>query len=358
MNFALFSEHATAVELAFSTTRSRGPTAPRDDARGHRPGVARLPPRRPAGAFYGYRVDGPYDRRAATASIAHKLLIDPYAKAVTGAIRWSDELFGYTVGDPARTSPSTPGTRPARCPSASVVDPAFTWGDDRPPRHPVEPHRHLRVPRPGHDHAPPRRPEQLRGTYLGLASDPVIDHLLGLGVTAVELMPVHQFVADRHLVERGLTNYWGYNSIAFFAPHVGYATGGLGQQVSEFKSMVRTLHRAGLEVILDVVYNHTGEGNHLGPTLSLRGIDNAVYYRLHPRRPASLPRLHRHREQPQHPAPADHGADHGQPALLGHRHARRRFPLRPGPGARARGTRRASRAPSSRSSNRTRCCPR
>ena len=125
-------------------------------------------------------------------------------------------------------------------------------------------------------------PEELRGTYLGLASDPVIDHLLGLGVTAVELMPVHQFAADRHLVEQGLTNYWGYNSIAFLAPHVGYATGGLGQQVTEFKSMVRTLHRAGLEVILDVVYNHTGEGNHLGPTLSLRGIDNASYYRLQP----------------------------------------------------------------------------
>ena len=125
-------------------------------------------------------------------------------------------------------------------------------------------------------------PEHLRGTYLGIASDPVVDHLLGLGVTAIELMPVHQFVADRRLVERGLTNYWGYNSIAFLAPHVGYATGGLGQQVGEFKSMVRTLHRAGLEVILDVVYNHTGEGNHLGPTLSLRGVDNSLYYRLSP----------------------------------------------------------------------------
>ena len=131
----------------------------------------------------------------------------------------------------------------------------------------------------------PGVPEHLRGTYLGLASDPIIDHLVGLGVTAVELMPTHQFVADRHLVERGLTNYWGYNSIAFLAPHVGYATGGLGEQVGEFKSMVRTLHRAGLEVILDVVYNHTGEGNHLGPTLSLRGIDNAVYYRLNPEDP-------------------------------------------------------------------------
>ena len=176
----------------------------------------------------------------------------------------------------------------------------------------------------------PGVPEHLRGTYLGLASDPVVDHLLGLGVTAVELMPVHQFVADRQLVERGLTNYWGYNSIAFLAPHVGYATGGLGQQVSEFKSMVRTLHRAGLEVILDVVYNHTGEGNQLGPTLSLRGIDNSRLLPAHAGRPPLLHGLHGHRQQPQHPAPR---TCHRQPALLGDRHARGRLSLRPRPGA-------------------------
>jgi isoamylase len=166
-----------------------------------------------------------------------------------------------------------------------VVDPAFTWEDDRAPNTPwnqtVIYETHVR----GMTQRHPGVPEHLRGTYLGLASDPIIDHLLGLGVTAVELMPVHHFVADRHLVDQGLTNFWGYNSIAFLAPHVGYATGGLGQQVSEFKSMVRTLHRAGLEVILDVVYNHTGEGNQLGPTLSLRGIDNSVYYRLMPDQP-------------------------------------------------------------------------
>ena len=149
----------------------------------------------------------------------------------------------------------------------------------------MEPDRDLRDPCAGDDEQHPGVPAHLRGTFLGLASDPIVDHLLGLGVTAVELMPVHHFVADRTLVERGLTNYWGYNSIAFFAPHVGYATGSLGEQVSEFKSMVRTLHRAGIEVILDVVYNHTGEGNHLGPTLSLKGIDNAVYYRLSPENP-------------------------------------------------------------------------
>jgi len=170
-------------------------------------------------------------------------------------------------------------------PKCLVVDPAFTWDDDRSPNTPwnqtVIYETHVRGMTARH----PGVPEHLRGTYLGLASDPIIDHLLGLGVTAVELMPVHHFVADRNLVEQGLTNYWGYNSIAFLAPHVGYATGGLGQQVSEFKSMVRTLHRAGLEVILDVVYNHTGEGNQLGPTLSFRGIDNAVYYRLSPEDP-------------------------------------------------------------------------
>ena len=149
----------------------------------------------------------------------------------------------------------------------------------------------------------PACPSACAGHTSGSPRIPIVDHLLGLGVTAIELMPVHQFVADRHLVERGLTNYWGYNSVAFLAPHVGYATGSLGQQVSEFKSMVRTLHRAGIEVILDVVYNHTGEGNELGPTLSLRGVDNSLYYRLRPGRPPPLHGLHRHGQQPEHFAP-------------------------------------------------------
>ncbi|MCP4224349.1 MAG: glycogen debranching enzyme GlgX, partial [Actinomycetia bacterium] len=161
----------------------------------------------------------------------------------------------------------------------------FSWGDDRAPRTPW--HRtviyecHVK----GLTQLHPEVPEELRGTYLGLAMDPVLDHLLALGVTAVELMPVHHFVADRRLVEQGLTNYWGYNSIGFMAPDVRYATGSLGQQVSEFKTMVKRLHRVGIEVILDVVYNHTGEGNQMGPTLSLRGIDNAAYYRLEPEDP-------------------------------------------------------------------------
>ncbi|HEX3567522.1 MAG TPA: glycogen debranching protein GlgX [Acidimicrobiales bacterium] len=283
VNFAIFSEHATSVELClFDTPESAEPSAQVSMAAAtDRVWHAYLPDVRP-GALYGYRVDGPYKPEEGHRFNPAKLLIDPYANAVSGTIRWSDELYGYTIGDPAEDLSQDPRDSAGAMPKCVVADPAFTWGDDRAPNTPwnrtVIYECHVRGMTMRH----PGVPEDLRGTYLGLASDPIIDHLVGLGVTAVELMPTHQFVADRHLVERGLTNYWGYNSIAFLAPHVGYATGGLGQQIGEFKSMVRTLHRAGLEVILDVVYNHTGEGNHLGPTLSLRGIDNASYYRLNP----------------------------------------------------------------------------
>ncbi len=286
VNFALFSENATAVQLCLFDEATAGePTATitmaeRTDNVWH----AYLPDVRP-GAFYGYRVDGPYEPTRGHRFNSSKLLIDPYAKAVSGPIRWSDELFGYRIGDEQEDLSFDSRDSAGAMPKCLVVDPAFTWEDDRAPNTPwnqtVIYETHVRGMTARH----PGVPEHLRGTYLGLASDPIIDHLLGLGVTAVELMPVHHFVADRHLVDQGLTNYWGYNSIAFLAPHVGYATGGLGQQVSEFKSMVRTLHRAGLEVILDVVYNHTGEGNQFGPTLSLRGIDNSVYYRLMPDQP-------------------------------------------------------------------------
>jgi isoamylase len=286
VNFALFSENATAVQLCLFDEATAGePTATitmaeRTDNVWH----AYLPDVRP-GALYGYRVDGPYEPTSGHRFNHSKLLIDPYAKAVSGPIRWSDELFGYRIGDEQVDLSFDSRDSAGAMPKCLVVDPAFTWEDDRAPNTPwnqtVIYETHVRGMTARH----PGVPEHLRGTYLGLASDPIIDHLLGLGVTAVELMPVHHFVADRHLVDQGLTNYWGYNSIAFLAPHVGYATGGLGQQVSEFKSMVRTLHRAGLEVILDVVYNHTGEGNQMGPTLSLRGIDNSVYYRLMPEQP-------------------------------------------------------------------------
>ena len=286
VNFALFSEHAEGVQLLlFDEETANRPSATvnlteRTDNIWH----AYLPEVRP-GALYGYRVHGPYDPERGHRFNPNKLLIDPYAKAVSGPIRWSDELYGYVVGSKDEDLSFDASDSAGAMPKSVVVDPAFTWQDDRAPNTPwnktVIYETHVRGMTMRHFGVP----EHLRGTYLGLASDAVVDHLLGLGVTAVELMPVHQFVADRRLVERGLTNYWGYNSIAFLAPHVGYATGGLGQQVSEFKSMVRTLHRAGLEVILDVVFNHTGEGNHLGPTLSLRGVDNSLYYRLKPENP-------------------------------------------------------------------------
>ncbi len=286
MNFAIFSENAAAVQLLlFNDANSGTPSATVSlqevtDRVWH----AYLPDVRP-GDLYGYKVDGPYEPSSGHRFNQHKLLIDPYARAVSGLIEWDDDLFGYTVGHDDEDLTLDPRDSSARMPKSVVVDPAFTWGDDRPPRTPwnrtVIYEAHVRGMTMQHQGIPP----DLRGTYLGMASDPVVDHLLGLGVTAVELMPVHHFVSDRSLEDKGLTNYWGYNSVAFFAPHVGYATGGRGKQVYEFKSMVRTLHRAGIEVILDVVYNHTAEGNQLGPTLSFRGIDNAVYYRLSPEDP-------------------------------------------------------------------------
>jgi isoamylase len=286
VNFALFSEHAEAVSLLlFEDPRSGVPSTvipltETTDQVWH----VYLPDVRP-GALYGYRVDGPYDPGAGHRFNPNKLLIDPYAKAVSGPIDWNDDLFGYTVGDPDEDLSFDTRDSASALPKSVVVDQSFTWQDDRPPRTPwnrtVIYETHVRGMTMQH----PGVPAHLRGTFLGLASDPIVDHLLNLGVTAVELMPIHHFVADRNLVAKNLTNYWGYNSIAFFAPHVGYATGALGEQVGEFKSMVRTLHRAGIEVILDVVYNHTGEGNQLGPTLSLKGIDNAVYYRLSPEDP-------------------------------------------------------------------------
>ena len=284
VNFALFSEHATRVELCLFDR----PDAAEAIETIVMPEViddvwhVYLPDARP-GTLYGYRVHGPYEPNEGHRFNPAKLLIDPYAKAVTENIKWSDDLFGYTIGHPDGDLSCDDRDSAGAMPKCVVVDQAFTWGNDRSPRTPwnrtVIYECHVRGMTKRH----PQVPDELRGTYLGLASDPIIDHLTTLGVTAVELMPVHQFLPERDLIDRNLTNYWGYNSIGFLAPHVGYATGGgLGEQVSEFKSMVKTLHRAGLEVILDVVYNHTAEGSELGPTLSLRGIDNAAYYRLNP----------------------------------------------------------------------------
>jgi isoamylase len=283
-NFAIFSEHATGVDLCLfdapddATESARIALAERTDLIWH----AYLPDVRP-GQLYGYRVHGPYAPHEGQRFNANKLVIDPYAKAVNGHVRWDDAVFGYQVGHPDADLSFDERDSAGLMPKGVVIDPSFPWGDDRSPGTPfnrsVIYECHVR----GMTMLHPSVPEELRGTYLGMASDPIIDHLLSLGVTAVELMPVHQFVRDRVLVEKGLTNYWGYNSIAFLAPDASYGTGGPpGSQVSEFKSMVKAFHRAGIEVILDVVYNHTGEGNQMGPTLSLRGVDNLAYYRLDP----------------------------------------------------------------------------
>jgi glycogen operon protein len=281
VNFAIFSENATGVELCLfnnpddAVESFRVLLRERTDQVWH----SYLPDVRP-GQFYGYRVHGPYDPNNGNRFNPAKLLIDPYAKAITGSITWSNALFAFKVGGPAEDLEPDPDNSAGGVPKCVVIDPAFTWEDDRPLRIPwnrtIIYECHVR----GMTKLHPEVAENLRGTYIGLCSDPMIEYFLALGITAVELLPVHQFVVDRHLAERGLTNYWGYNSIGFFAPDVRYAAKGLGNQVYEFKSMVKTFHSAGIEVILDVVYNHTGEGNHLGPTLSLRGIDNRAYYRL------------------------------------------------------------------------------
>jgi glycogen operon protein len=285
VNFAIFSEHATGVQLElFDLADDAKPTHvvdlhERTDLIWH----AYLPDVRP-GQLYGYRADGPYDPEGGHRFNSNKLLLDPYAKAITGEVRWTDAMYGYTIGDEAEDRSFDDRDSAGDMPKCVVVEPEFTWGNDRMPNTPYNRtiiyECHVRGTTMRH----PQVPEEIRGTYLGMASDPAIDHLLSLGITAVELMPVHQFVPEQVLTERGLTNYWGYNSIAFLAPEVKYASIP-GKQVEEFKSMVKTLHRAGIEVILDVVYNHTGEGDHLGPTLSLRGVDNAAYYRLDPENP-------------------------------------------------------------------------
>jgi len=286
VNFALFSENATAVELClfhhsedadqFETIRMRE----RTDQVWH----CYLPDVRPA-QLYGYRVHGPYKPEEGHRFNPGKLLIDPYAKAISGTIKWSNALFAYKTGGAKEDLEPDFSNSAGGVPKSVVIDSAFTWGNDRAQRTPwnrtVIYEAHVKGMTMRH----PDVPEDLRGTYLGLATDPIIEHLLSLGVTALELLPVHHFVTDRHLADKGLTNYWGYNSIGFFAPDVRYARGGLMHQVYEFKSMVKKLHSAGIEVILDVVYNHTGEGNHMGPTLSLRGVDNKAYYRLELEKP-------------------------------------------------------------------------
>ncbi|MCL7488237.1 MAG: glycogen debranching protein GlgX [Desulfobulbaceae bacterium] len=281
-NFALFSEHADKVELClFNDTDSeretlRIPMMEHTDQVWH----SYLPDITP-GQLYGYRVHGPYDPESGQRFNAAKLLLDPYAKAINGIIDWDDAMFGYVIGDDrADLSRSEEDSAPFM-PKCAVIDPTFDWEDDLPLRNPWHRTFIYELHVKGFTALHPDLEPEIRGTYAGLTHPAIISHLKSLGVTAVELMPVHHFVTDRHLREKGLANYWGYNSIGFFAPHAGYCQcSRRGEQVIEFKEMVKALHKEGLEVILDVVYNHTAEGSHLGPTLSFRGIDNAAYYRL------------------------------------------------------------------------------
>ena len=275
-NFALFSSVAERVYLCLfdeSGAERRVELTEKDADVWH----AYLPYVGP-GQHYGYRVDGPYDPASGRRCDASKLLLDPYAKAISGQVRPSASLYSYSFDDPDKrnTDDSAPVTM-----RSVVTTPYFDWGHDRPPARPYHETVIYEAHVKGMTRLNEKIPAHLRGTYAGLAQPAVIDHLTRLGVTALELMPVHQFVNDTHLQEKGLSNYWGYNTIGFFAPHNAYAAHGQdGQQVQEFKSMVKSMHAAGIEVILDVVYNHTAEGNHMGPTLSFRGIDNASYYRL------------------------------------------------------------------------------
>jgi isoamylase len=284
VNFAIFSERATKVELCLFEADGDIKDA-REVERITLPEYTDLVwhgyfPDVEPGQLYGYRVHGPFDPANGLRFNPNKVVLDPYAKAIGRDVIWDDSLFGYKIGDQAEDLSLDERDSAKFCALGSVLDNAFTWGDDRAPRIPWHKtliyEAHVRGLTVNH----PEVPEDRRGTYAGLTSEAVIQHLLSLGVTAVELMPVHYHLNDRHLVEKGLTNYWGYNTLGFFAPHVGYASKQSPRKsVQEFKMMVRALHAAGIEVILDVVYNHTAEGNERGPTLSMRGVDNTSYYR-------------------------------------------------------------------------------
>ena len=283
-HFAIFSEHTSRVELCLFTQPAgaeseRIELAPGPDRRWqvYRPGVG-------PGQHYGYRVHGPHAPLDGHRFNPAKLLLDPYARAISGSVVWNEALSGYPVPTSGTEGDMIADIRDSApvMPKCVVVDSAFDWESDRQLRTPwartVIYECHVK----GMTMLHPEVPEQLRGTYLGLSSDPILEHLTALGVTAIELLPVHHIAGERRLAELGLTNYWGYNSIGYFAPDTRYASGGTGEQVTEFKAMVKRFHQAGIEVILDVVYNHTAEGNHLGPTLSFRGIENTAYYRAHP----------------------------------------------------------------------------
>lgn len=282
VNFSLYTENATKVELCLfddvdATEASHIITM---DNRSHRAFHCFIPGLKP-GQLYGYRVHGPYDPANGHRYNPNKLLIDPYAKAIAGNIKWNDALFGYTINHPDQDLSFDERDSAPFIPKSVVVASNFDWEGDAPLKIPYHNSVIYEAHVKGFTQLCPDIPANIRGKYAGISHPATIKYLVDLGITAIELMPVHEFVADRHLVDKGLSNYWGYNSIGFFAPDARYSSEGVtGEQVTEFKNMVKELHKAGIEVILDVVYNHTAEGNHLGPTLSFKGIDNRSYYRL------------------------------------------------------------------------------
>ncbi len=284
VNFALYSENATGVELLlFDTLDAKAPreTVPLKEKSGST-WHAYLPDILPY-QLYAYRVHGPYEPERGLRFNPAKALIDPYAKAIAGTIQYDDALFGYRVGDQAADLSKDDRDSAPFISKCVVINPEYDWEDDRPPKIPWNETIIYEAHVKGITKQHPEVPDKSKGTYLGLATQRVIQYLKDLGVTAVEIMPVHEFADERVLIEKGLKNYWGYNTIGFFAPDCRYSSSGImGEQVTEFKDMVKALHQSGIEVILDVVYNHTGEGNHLGPTISFRGIDNSSYYRLVP----------------------------------------------------------------------------
>jgi len=275
-NFAVFSEVAERVELCLfddDGTETRN-TLPEVDSFVWHGFVPTIEP----GQRYGYRVYGACQPEAGLRCNPNKLLLDPYSKAIDGTFEWNQSLFSYTFGDPDSRNDDDSA---ASMPKSVVISPFFDWANDRPPNHEYADTVIYEAHVKGLTETHPDIPEQIRGTYAAVAHPVIIEHLTSIGVNAIELMPVHHFANDSTLIEKGLSNYWGYNTISFFAPDPKYSSAtSAGGQVQEFKAMVRTLHEAGIEVILDVVYNHTAEGNHMGPTLSMRGIDNAAYYRL------------------------------------------------------------------------------
>src|SRR5437016_6009809 len=282
VNFAIFSQHAAGVELClFDSVNDTEDNVriPLKERTGHVWHVF-LPDARP-GQLYGFRVSGPYDPNHGLRFNDSKLLLDPYAKAIAGQIDWSDEMFGYVVGDKEEDLARDSRDNAWAMPKSVVIDPTFDWGNDKKPATPLSETVIYEVHVKGFTKLWQEVPEKLRGTYAGVANEQAIRYLKNLGVTAVELLPVHTHLDEKYLVDRGLINYWAYQTIVFFAPHARYSSNPEpGSEVTEFKGMVRNLHAAGVEVILDVVYNHTGEGNHLGPTICFRGIDNPANYRL------------------------------------------------------------------------------